>query len=243
MRFWNGSQSLIYEAEADIIKMLTDAAMTILLLLLMTYERIGGAVHEWLGIAIFTLFILHHILNAGWTAVLFKGRYPTFRIMRTALAGLVFAAMPGSMISGIMLSRHAFAFLRIQSGMSFARNLHMLSAYWGFVLISVHLGLHQSVFIGLAKRVVKAKNVALKWTARAAASVISGYGVYAFIKRDIGSYMLLKNQFVFIDFEEPLILFLLDYIAIMGLFIAVGHYLSVLTKRLDKRDNKRPCSR
>lgn len=221
----------------QIIKIIVDTAMTVLLLILMTYERIGGDVHEWLGVSIFVLFVLHHILNIKWTQALFKGRYSAFRILQTALTVLVLAAMLGSMISGIMLSRHVFAFLDIQSGMSFARSLHMLSAYWGFVLISAHLGLHWSVFIGISKRVVKAKISALKWIARAAALAISGYGIYAFIKREIGSYMLLKNQFVFFDFDEPIILFLLDYIAIMGLFTAVGHYLSVLTKRLGKRGN------
>ena len=44
-------------------QIIVDAAMAILLLLLMTYERIGGAVHKWLGISIFVLFVLHHILN------------------------------------------------------------------------------------------------------------------------------------------------------------------------------------
>lgn len=218
----------------QIMKIIVDAGMTVLLLLLMTYERIGGAVHEWLGISIFVLFMLHHILNIKWTRALFKGRYSAFRILQTTLAALVFAAILGSMISGVMLSRHVFAFFGIQSGMSFARSLHMLSAYWGFVLISAHLGLHRSVFIGFAKRIVKVNGSAFKWIARAAALAISGYGIYAFIKRDIGSYMLLKNQFVFIDFEEPLVLFLLDYIAVMGLFAAVGHSLSVLTKQLGK---------
>lgn len=74
------------------------------------------------------------------------------------------------------------------------------------------------------------KNNFLKWIAPAAALAISGYGIYAFIKREIGSYMLLKNQFVFFDFGEPLVMFLLDYIAIMGLFAVVGHYLSVFIK-------------
>ena len=49
--------------------------------------------------------------------------------------------------------------------------------------------------------------------------------------------MLLKNQFVFIDFEKPLVLFVLDNITVMGLFAAVGRYLSVLTKRIGKRGN------
>lgn len=198
--------------------------------LLITYERIGSDVHEWFGISVFMLFVLHHILNVKWTRSLFKGRYSAFRILQTMLAALVLAAMLGSMISGVMLSRYALAFLGIQSGMSFARSLHMLSAYWGFALISVHLGLHWSVFIGLTKRVVKVKNNILKWIAHAAALAISGYGIYAFIKREIDSYMLLKNQFVFFDFGEPLVLFLLDYIAIMGLFAVVGHYLSVFVK-------------
>lgn len=46
--------------------------------------------------------------------------------------------------------------------------------------------------------------------------------------------MLLQNQFVFFDFEEPLILFLLDYIASMGLFVSVGHYLSQILKKFGK---------
>ena len=33
--------------------------------------------------------------------------------------------------------------------------------------------------------------------------------------------MLLRSRFVFFDFEEPLIFFYLDYIAVMGLFILV----------------------
>lgn len=220
-----------------IVKIIVDAAMTVLLLLLMTFELLGGVAHEWLGIAAFALFVTHHILNAGWTKSLFKGKYSAFRILQTALAALVLAAMLGSMISGIMLSRHALAFLKIQSGQAFARNLHMLSAYWGFVLISAHLGLHWSVFIGFAKKLVKSEKRTFEWIARAAVLAISGYGIYAFIKREIGSYMLLKIHFVFFDFGEPLILFILDHIAVMGLFIAVGHYLSVIIKRLGFCDN------
>ena len=53
----------------------------------------------------------------------------------------------------------------------------------------------------------------------------------AFFERQIGSYMLLRNQFVFYDFEEPPVLFMLDYIAVMGLFVAIGHYFSVMLKK------------
>jgi hypothetical protein len=51
-------------------------------------------------------------------------------------------------------------------------------------------------------------------------------GVYAFIRREIGHYMFLQNQYVFFDFEEPLIFFLADYMAVMALFVWVSHYFS-----------------
>ena len=47
----------------QILKTAVDVAMTIALLLLMAYELIGQAAHEWLGIGMFVLFIIHHILN------------------------------------------------------------------------------------------------------------------------------------------------------------------------------------
>ena len=61
--------------------------------------------------------------------------------------------------------------------------------------------------------------------------VIAVYGVYAFWKRDIGNYMLLKTEFVFFNYEEPLIFFFLDYLAVMGLFIFAGYYISRFLKK------------
>ena len=49
-----------------IMKICVDIAMTVILLLLMGYEKIGQEAHEWIGIAIFVMFIAHHILNHRW---------------------------------------------------------------------------------------------------------------------------------------------------------------------------------
>ena len=39
---------------------------------------------------------------------------------------------------------------------------------------------------------------------------------------------MISNQvhFVFFDYEEPVIFFILDYMAAMGLFVWIGYYLS-----------------
>lgn len=214
-----------------IVKIVIDIAITVALLLLMTYELIGQVAHEWIGIGIFVLFLIHHILNGKWSKNLLKGKYTAPRIIQTVLVVLVLLSTVGSMASGVILSRHALSFLPISGGRAFARNLHMISVYWGFVFMSLHLGFHWNMLMGMAKRLIKNTSESRKWILRVIAVLIAGYGVYAFIKRDIGSYMLLRNQFVFLDFEEPIILFLLDYIAVMELFIMVGHYSHTIFKK------------
>ncbi len=207
-----------------ILKLAVDIGMTAALLLLMAYELVGQAAHEWIGIGMFVLFVIHHILNGSWIRNLLRGRYNPVRIMQTGLVLLILCAMAGLMVSGTILSRHALSFLPIKGGRSFARNLHMISAYWGFVLMSVHLGFHWSMMMGMAKKFFPKPSAVRKWVLRILALVIAGYGVYAFIRRDIGIYMLLRSHFVFFDYEEPLVFFYLDYIAVMGLFIWIGNY-------------------
>lgn len=217
------------------VKIAIDVGMTIVLLLLMAYELIGQAVHEWIGVFMFVLFILHHVLNGKWTQSLMKGKYTVLRSVQTGLVLLILIFMLGSMFSGIILSRHVLADITIRGLRSFARNLHMLSAYWGFVLMSLHLGFHWSMMMGMAGKLVKKPSKIRKWILRGIAVLVAGYGIYAFIRRDIGSYMLLKNQFVFFDFEEPVVFFMLDYIVVMGLFVCTGHYLSEGLKKILKK--------
>ncbi len=81
-----------------IAKICVDISMTIALLLLMPYELVGQAAHEWIGIGIFILFIVHHILNGKWSRNLRKGTYTPLRIWQTILVIFVLASMIGSMV-------------------------------------------------------------------------------------------------------------------------------------------------
>ena len=55
-----------------IIKIAVDLAMTLLLCCLMSYLLVGETVHEWQGVSMFALFILHHALNPNWHGNLVK---------------------------------------------------------------------------------------------------------------------------------------------------------------------------
>ena len=131
-----------------IMKIIVDIVMTVLLMLLMAFELVGRSAHEWIGLGMFLLFILHHALNRRWSRNLFRGRYTPVRILQTACAALVLLSMLGSLISAVPISRVVFSFLPISGGLSFGRTLHMLSAYWGFILLSFHLGLHWNMVHG-----------------------------------------------------------------------------------------------
>ena len=206
-------------------KIAVDILMTLCLLFLMPYELIGEAIHEWIGAGMFLLFIIHHILNRKWTGNLTKGRYTPLRIIQTILVILILVCILGSMVSGIILSRHVFAFLEIRGLSAPARVIHMTCAYWGFVLMSLHRGIHWGMMMGMAGKMFPKPSKARTWILRLAGIGIAGYGVYAFIKRDILSYLLMQVQYVFFNFEEPVIFFILDYMAAMGLFVFIGYYL------------------
>ena len=218
-----------------LLKITVDLLMTALLLLLMSYSLVGEAAHEWLGVGIFLLFLLHHVLNIKWFGNIFRGKYPPIRILQTAVDLLVLLCLAGSMISGILLSRYVFR-LDIHRFSAALQTVHMLSAYWGFALLSLHIGLHWGGIMGMAKRLTKKPSKIRRQALRGVAFLIAAYGVYAFVKRDFGNYMLLRYHFVFFG-DEPLALFLLDYVAIMGLFVLAGYYLA---KAMRKSKSRRP---
>lgn len=48
------------------LKICVDIAMITALLFLMAYSLIGETAHEWIGIAMLILFVMHHMLNSRW---------------------------------------------------------------------------------------------------------------------------------------------------------------------------------
>ena len=223
-----------------VIKLSVDIFMTLALLFLMGYHLWGEALHEWVGAGMLLLFIAHHILNGYWYKTLFKGKYSAMRILTLCVDILMLVSMLAQMYSGIVMSRYVFDFLPSIGGMSLARRLHILGAYWGFLLMSLHLGLHWNMILGMARKTagIKNKSKTRGIIAFIAGLMIAGYGVWAFISRDFSTYLLLKSEFVFLDYSESKILFAIDYLALMGFCIFIAHYGSILCKHRNKERGK-----
>ena len=209
------------------VKTILDLLMVAALPLLMAYSLIGETFHEITGTAILGLFILHHILNRKWLGAVFKGKYNARRIFMTALDLGLLVIMLAQPVSGILMSKHLFPFVRIPGVSASARAIHLVLAYWGFVLTSVHAGGHltaplKSVFRRNREAGVVITTVCL---------LLAAFGCYAFARRQFAEYMFMKSAFVFFDFDEPVLLFLLDTMSVMILFASASCALTALLTR------------
>ena len=115
---------------------------------------------------------------------------------------LLFAVL-GSMLSGLMLSQYVLDFLPLHGGNELARALHLPCAYWGFLFMGLHLGLHWGAVMGMARRIMNLHTASKYRTGilRLLAAVISCYGLYAFFHNGLPDYLLLRSSFVFFSLD------------------------------------------
>lgn len=202
-----------------------DLLMTIALLLLMAYVLTDQAVHEWLGIGFFALFVLHHLLNLSWFRALGKGRYSAPRVLSTVLDALVLVSMLAQMVSGIAMSRSALPFLDLPLPTSAARLLHLACGYWSLLLVGLHLGAHWGAFLSLGRKALRRGRPLPAWGRnglRLGAALLAGAGLFCFLRQGIPSYFFLRTEFAFLDYEASALQVLGELFCILVLWVLAG---------------------
>ncbi len=120
----------------------SDILMFLDFLFLMCHEVIRNlSLHGLFGAALFALFILHHVLNAGFYKSTFRGKYNSIRILFSVTTWVLFLLMILMAFSSVMLSGAVFSFSTVKM-IFWARPLHTFSCCWGFLIMGFHLGLH-----------------------------------------------------------------------------------------------------
>lgn len=214
-------------------RVILDIIMTCLFIVLMGYYATDSKVHEILGTITFVLFIIHNILNIKWYKGIFKGKHNLQRTFHIIINLLLFIAMVGMMVSGIMISADVFDFLNIPTTM-FARKLHMLSTSWGFVLMAMHVGLHINALI--SKLNAKMKKSTFEYVYYFVLAILVGLGIYSFIDLKIWEDMFLVNDFKFFDYEQSPILFYSKYLLAL---IAIALVIYIIFSLVRKVKNKK----
>jgi len=180
-----------------IIKRIVDAVMTVLLLCLMAYQVTGEMAHEWIGMGMTVLVIIHQILNRKWYGALVRGKYNSYRSITTVLNILLIASFALTAFCGMSMSSYAVPFLYGMAPVSFVRRMHLSMSHWAFVLMGLHLGMH-----------IPAMTAGLKLKDRTRAilacifTCIGGIGLWLFLRNGMPNYLFFRVPFAFLDYGK-----------------------------------------
>ena len=140
--------------------------------------------------------------------------------------------MLGMMVSGIIISADVFDFLNIKTTM-FGRRLHMISTSWGFVLMSMHVGLHITSIMNKLNE--KMKKSTFEYAYYFILLLLIIVGIYSFMSLKLWEEMFLLIHFKFFDFEQSKILFYLKYVAVLiTIALVIFIFLSIIKKIKNK---------
>jgi cytochrome b561 len=217
------------------IRLIIDLAMTILILFALAYRITGDVAHEWIGISVTVLFIVHNALNWRWYKNIFRGKYNFRRSVNTAVNFILLITMTTLIISGMLMSRTVLAFLNLPGGME-TRQIHTTAAYWGLIIIALHIGMHGEMIINAMRRMMKISTTNLTRTIvlRVFAILIVTYGVWSSFDRDMFSKLFQGFSFDYWDEERPTLLFFAANLSIMAIYIFLTYYILKLCERRKK---------
>lgn len=208
------------------LKIVLDVALALVLVAIMATALVQEAPHEWLGIALFVLIVVHIVINRKWLAAVFRGRYGALRVLQIVVLVALVACIIGQVASSLVLSKHALGFLPVLPGASWARRVHMLCSYWSFVLAFTHAGLHMRTPKGMSSWQI--------WTARIVFAVVACFGAYSFVQLGLWQYLTGQVQFAFADYSTPLLLAAARYASVAVLVMGAFHYIRVGMSRRPK---------
>ena len=201
-----------------------DAALALCFVAVMATALVQEAPHEYLGLALFALMVVHVVVNRRWFTALTRGRYSAVRVLQlVSIVGLVVCVV-GQIASAVVLSKHALGFLPAVPGASWARQAHMLCSYWSFMLAFAHVGLQ---FKGMLARMGGLRNVpaAGLWALRAVWLVVAVFGAVSFVQLGMADYLFARVQFAAADYSAPLVLTFARYASVAILVAGLFHYL------------------
>ncbi len=205
------------------LRLAVDGCMLVLLLCLMAYQVTGEKLHEWTGICMTLVVIVHQILNRRWYAAVFRGRYNAYRILTTLVNLLLLAVILATALCGMAMSGYAVPFLYWPGGIYLVRPAHLAMSHWSFLLMGLHLGLHLPVMTRKWK---------LSDGARTAITLLGtlfgGVGFGLLLQNRLPDYLFFRVPFAFLDYEKAGWLVFLENALILCACTFLGAQLAAL---------------
>ena len=207
------------------MRRIVDVCMTLVLLVLMAYQVTGETVHEWTGIVMTVLVIVHQVLNRRWYKSLFRGKYNPYRTLTTAV-NILLLSFAFTAFSGMAMSRHAVPFMNGMAPASLARQMHLAMSHWSFVLMGTHLGLHIPAMAAGMKLEGRKKTVAA-----AVFCAVACAGMFLFVRSGMFDYMFFSETFAFLDYDKAGVLVFLENLQMLLAWAFIGDRAAVMCKK------------
>ena len=231
---------------SSMVKRIVDAVMSVLLLVLMAYQVTGEAAHEWIGMCMTVLVIIHQILNRKWYSALFKGKYNPYRTLSTVINVLLILSFALTAFSGMSMSGHAVPFLYGMAPISFARRTHLSMSHWSFVLMGLHLGMHIPAMMSGMKRQGKVQGKEqgkeqgnnqdkTSFIPACFFTVLAGIGLWLFLRNGIPEYLFFRVPFAFLDYDKAGWLVLLENLVMLSFWAFIGTQTALILRNMAKK--------
>jgi len=215
------------QARQKDLRRIVDIGMTVLLLFQMAYQVTGEAAHEWLGMGMTALVVVHQILNRRWYSAAFRGKYTLYRIASTGVNALLLVSFALTALCGMAMSNYAVPFLYGIARISTVRMTHLSLSHWSFVLMGLHLGLHVPVMLArLAERTRR--------TVAIICAAVAGAGLWLFLKNGMPNYLFFRVPFAFLDYEKAGALVLLENVVMLLFWAFVGWQAALMLRKKDR---------
>lgn len=174
------------------VKIVIDILMTILWMVLMTYDLAGSLWHEILGIGMLVPLFFHLFLNRKWIVGVSKKIFKTKFNVNTVrwicdvlmLVGYVLTA-----VSGIAISKELLWQIRADNN-ALWYTIHAWSAYLTLAVMGVHVGLHWKMILGFFRSLLHTQKVtrARKTIGAVISLAVIVYGIKSTIVYSLPSY-------------------------------------------------------
>lgn len=210
------------------VRVVIDVAMLALLLFQMGRHLFPSQVHEVTGMLLGACVIAHVALNWRWFAGLARGRWSAYRVFQTLVNVALVVDIVLMLVSGIGMSGLLFDFGTpgAPSRPSQFRGMHMVCVYVALLLFSFHFGMHWRTVMARARKALGAYTASLpmRIALRIVALALLVWGIWQFFDLDLLDYITRKTRFAFIDTSQPLVLYFMNYAAVMAACAVLGHY-------------------
>lgn len=205
------------------IRLALDLTAFGLLLIALAYYWLDNAAHEVIGTAMFLLLLTHNLLNRRWYQRVPR-KESASKAIDKALVLILLSAMATLLTTSVMISQNLFAAMASPDAFT-ARRLHLLSAYWAFVMVAIHLGIRWHLILSLIKRMHSFIRPGSGATAAClSATALALVGMYSYQKLDIGGKLFSQMSLEWWDFSESTWGFFFHHLAVVGLFACLAHY-------------------